>query len=181
MTYLIYRKKRRVKKDESGHIHRLGRHIRSAMNDDDEETRIMEDNIPINQTSLIPNEDASEDTKSPNDTVESIHTLNKRLDPSIDPNNGQIYEEGNELRNQESTDYRSDTANYSLLDHQQIINLLRQQSREGKNNGHLPRVKIHNIISGLPKPEIEMLYAVYQGINHNSKTCIFHRQIKSNA
>ena len=168
MIHLIYRKKRRVKKDESGHIHRLGRHIRSAMNDDDEETRIMEDNIPINQTKLFPQEDALEDTKSSNDTEESIHTLNKRLDPSIDPNNGQIYEEGNE-----STDYHSDTANYSLLDHQQIINLLRQQNREGKNNGHLPRVKIHNIISGLPKPEIEMLYAVYQGINHITKS-LYH-------
>ena len=53
--------------------------------------------------------------------------------------------------------------NDSILNHRQIVNLLQRHNREGKNNGHLPRVKIHNIISGLPKPEIEMLYAVYQG------------------
>ena len=32
------------------------------------------------------------------------------------------------------------------------------------SNSSEPRVRIHNIISGLPKPEIEMLYTVYQGM-----------------
>ena len=32
------------------------------------------------------------------------------------------------------------------------------------SNSSEPRVRIHNIISGLPKPEIEMLYTVYQGV-----------------
>ena len=36
-TFIICRKKRRVKKEDSGHIHHLGRHIRSAMNDDYED------------------------------------------------------------------------------------------------------------------------------------------------
>ena len=45
--------------------------------------------------------------------------------------------------------------------------LTQQRKRQNRQNNSikksLPNVKIHNIISGLPKPEIEMLYAVYQG------------------
>ena len=39
-----------------------------------------------------------------------------------------------------------------------------------------PKVTIHNIISGLPKPEIEMLYTVYQGTiwaTYEGRICIF--------
>ena len=137
------------------------------MNDDYEDSISMADNMPIGPSNQLPQVNTTEDSIASNDTINSVHTLNKRLDPSIDPDNGQMYEDGHELQNLGSIDYYSDnTANRSLLDHHMhIINLLKQQSREGKNNGHLPRVKIHNIISGLPKPEIEMLYAVYQGIH----------------
>lgn len=137
------------------------------MDDVHEDTEGLEDSFPINQTNLLPQEHDLEDTSNKeNDTIKQIHTLNKRLDPSIDPDNGRMIAEENELQNMGSIDYPSDLSNHSILDHMQIINLLKQHSREGKNNGNLPRVKIHNIISGLPKPEIEMLYAVYQGMCH---------------
>ena len=145
------------------------------MNDDYEDSEDIRDNMPISLSNQLPKVNSTEDSIASNDTIKSIHTLNKRLDPSIDPENGQMYEDGNELQNLGSIDYHSEnTANRSLLDHHMhIINLLKQQSRKGKNNGHLPRVKIHNIISGLPKPEIEMLYAVYQGIQKLESDLIF--------
>ena len=136
------------------------------MDDVDEDMTGSENILPINQTILLSQDYVPEDTNDVNDTIKQNHTLNKRLDPSIDPDNGQLFEDENTLNNLGSIDYPSDISNHSILDHMQIINnLLKQHSREGKNNGNLPRVKIHNIISGLPKPEIEMLYAVYQGMS----------------
>ena len=145
-----------------------GRYIRSAMNDDDDTGMGTNHDVIGNQTNTIQNENIMGEKYTNNDTINHRHTLNKRLDPSVDQDDGPTYDKENQskdLQNWESIIYPSNTANDSVLDHMQIVNLLRRQHREGKNNGHLPRVKIHNIISGLPKPEIEMLYAVYQGMH----------------
>ena len=147
-------------------INRAGRYIRSAMNDDYEESMGANYDLIGNQTNGILNNNITEEHYNNNDTINHKHTVNKRLDPSVDQDDGQTYQDenqSNDLKNWASIDFPSNVANDSILDHQHIVNLLQRHNREGKNNGHLPRVKIHNIISGLPKPEIEMLYAVYQG------------------
>jgi hypothetical protein len=143
-----------------------GRYIRSAMNGDNEDSMSTNYDLIGNQTNGIQNNNITEDQYTSNDTINHKHTVYKRLDPSVDQDDGQPNQEENQskdLQNWASIDYPSIVANDSILDHRQIINLLQRHNRQGKNNGHLPRVKIHNIISGLPKPEIEMLYAVYQG------------------
>ena len=169
-VFPLDRKKRLMKRTSTRKIYsgsnHPGRYIRSPMNDEYEDD--LEENVEssVNKIEHIDEGEVTEDSYKENGTINHSHTLNKRLDPMIDPNDGQEYENKNEpedLQNWESLDYTTNTANNSILDHMQLINLLRQQHREGKNNGHLPRVRIHNIISGLPKPEIEMLYAVYQG------------------
>ena len=54
---------------------------------------------------------------------------------------------------------------FASLDQQNLFNGSVQSERL---TSHEPKVLIHNIISGLPRPEIEMLYTVYQG----KKSCI---------
>ena len=49
---------------------------------------------------------------------------------------------------------------FASLDQQNLFNGSVQSERL---TSHEPKVLIHNIISGLPRPEIEMLYTVYQG------------------
>ena len=96
--------------------------------------------------------------------------MTKRLDNSVNQDDGHtdMYENrDSDLFNPSPT-----MTNASVLDHMHILDLLQRQHREGKTNGHLPTVRIHNIISGLPKPEIEMLYAVYQGRYSNSNLFI---------
>ena len=39
-----------------------------------------------------------------------------------------------------------------------------EQIQEQQEEANLPTVKIHNIRSSLPEPEIEMIYTVYKGI-----------------
>ena len=152
-----------------------GRHIRSAMNDDyDDDTETQYDVIS-NKTNGMENDTVIVNVYRQNDTMDHRHILNKRLDPLVNQDDGQTYEGENQSNGQQnwaSIDYPSLTANDSVLDHMKIINLLQRQHREGKTNGHLPTVRIHNIISGLPKPEIEMLYAVYQGTLSNSSLFI---------
>ena len=54
---------------------------------------------------------------------------------------------------------------FASLDPQNLFNGSVQSERL---TSHEPKVLIHNIISGLPRPEIEMLYTVYQG---KKKSC----------
>jgi len=147
-------------------MNRPGRYIRSAMNDDYDDSVNTNYDLIGNQTNGIQNINTTGEHYTNTETINRMHTVTKRLDPSVDQDDGEGHQEENQskdLQNWASIDYPSNVVNDSILNHRQIVNLLQRHNREGKNNGHLPRVKIHNIISGLPKPEIEMLYAVYQG------------------
>ena len=162
---IINRKKRLAEQDSpSGNQKNktlLSRRLRSAIDEDDFQGTVLatsENDI----TEIEQNENITEFTELlMNFPQNRSHILTKRLDSSVNQDDGErdIYENrDSDLFNPSVT-----MTNASVLDHMHILDLLQRQHREGKTNGHLPTVRIHNIISGLPKPEIEMLYAVYQG------------------
>ena len=139
----------------------MSRNLRSAINEDDFQDTLL-DKSGNAVTEIDQNENITEFTELLlNYPQNRSHILTKRLDNSVNQDDGDtdMYENrDSDLFNPSPT-----MTNASVLDHMHILDLLQRQHREGKTNGHLPTVRIHNIISGLPKPEIEMLYAVYQG------------------
>ena len=141
-----------------------GRHIRSAMNDDLEDIMELDVELSANKSNEIPEEDVAEEEYSTNSTINKEHILNKRLDPLVDPNRGHVYEKENYPQEDKLLDSPSTLSKESVSERKSYTtNERRRQNRQRNDNGHLPKVKIHNIISGLPKPEVEMLYSVYRG------------------
>ena len=175
VTYAIINRKKRLAEQDSPNDNRtnktvLSRNLRSAINEEDfQDTMLDKSGNAI--TEIDQNENITEFTELLfNYPQNRSHILTKRLDSSVNQDDGDrdMYENrDSDLFNPSPT-----MTNASVLDHMHILDLLQRQHREGKTNGHLPTVRIHNIISGLPKPEIEMLYAVYQGRHSNSSLLI---------
>ena len=143
-----------------------GRHIRSAVNDSlGHVIDIYE--IP---TTRNDNETNDESVQMEEDNLKLLnysHKINKRLDPSLDQYGGMAIEATGVGKQTSNLEFNSSSINNSTTPHPSIhiVTHRKRQNRQRGQDADLPTVTIHNIISGLPKPEIEMLYAVYLGLH----------------
>ena len=84
-------------------MNRPGRYIRSAMNDDYDDSVNTNYDLIGNQTNGIQNINTTGEHYTNTETINRMHTVTKRLDPSVEQDDDQEYQEENQSKDRRQT------------------------------------------------------------------------------